>query len=103
MDLILNFEFVKLEKLFRDQIEARVGDPAPNLGILSMIRAFITKSELDFNLAIEELEDAQKKSELNFKDLTLKLYPAADLFTLKVYNYPMIQDSSPIIKTTRPS
>ena len=82
-DLILNFEFVKLEKLFKDQIEARVGDPVPNLGILSMIRAFITKSELDFNLAIEELEDAQKKSDLNFNDLTLKLYPAADLFTLK--------------------
>lgn len=81
--LIMNFEFVKLEKMFRDQQENNEGSSYLDLGILVIIRAFISKSETDFNLAIIELEAAQKGSEKRFKSLTHQLYPAADLFKFK--------------------
>lgn len=81
--LIFNFEFVKLEKILRDQPENNEGYSYLDLGILAIIRAFISKSEIDFNLAIIELEDAQKNSDKIFKTLTHQLYSAADLFTFK--------------------
>ena len=82
-DLILNFEFVKLENVLRDQLEQQKGNSNLDLGILGIIRAFISKSEPDFDSAIIELEDAEKKSENVFNSLTHKLYPSADLFTFK--------------------
>lgn len=79
-NLILNFEFVKLENMFRENKEE---SSHLDLGILGIIRAVISKSEMDFNLAIIELEEVQKSSEKRFKTVTHQLYPSADLFTIK--------------------
>lgn len=93
---VLNFEFAKVEKNLREQIEKDVGarkrgHEAMNLGILSVIRALITGSETDYNLAILQLTETQNDAIKIFSALTLKLFPSANHFTFR--SLQLIDDS----------
>lgn len=85
---ILNFEFAKVERSLRDKIEKDIGErktghAAVNLGIVSVIRALISRSETDYNLAILQLTETQNNATNIFSALTLKLFPSANFFTFK--------------------
>lgn len=85
---VLNFEFAKVERILREKIEKDVGErktghASMNLGIISVIRALISRSETDYNLAILQLSETQNNATKIFSTLTLKLFPSANLFTFK--------------------
>jgi hypothetical protein len=96
VNTVLNFEFAKIEKILREKVEKDVrerktGHVAMNLGIVSVIRALITRSETDYNLAILQLTETQNNSAKFFSELTIKLYPTANHFTFK--SLQLIDDS----------
>lgn len=93
---ILNFEFAKVENYLREKIEKdveerKVGHAAMNCAIVSVIRALISRSETDYNLAILQLTETQNNFGKIFSALTLKLFPSADAFTFK--SLQLVDDS----------
>lgn len=83
-ELILNLDFGKSEKLLRESAgNQQFGPSSVDLGIIGVIRALISRSETDYNLAILQLADNQKNSIKAFGALTLKLYPNDDRYTTK--------------------
>lgn len=85
---ILDFEFTKAEKILRENIEKDVGESklghaSMNLGIVNVIRALISRSETDYNLAILQLTETQNSASKMFSISTINLFPAADFFTFK--------------------
>ncbi len=66
---ILNFEIGKIETNLREKInqdveERKMGIAAMNLSIVGVIRALISRSETDYNLAILQLKIVLRKCSL---------------------------------------
>lgn len=88
-ELILNFEFSKAEKqlsesLEQDEAERNFELANMSISIIAVIKAIITHSEVNYNLAMKNLEENRIYARKMFLSLTFQLYPKADMFTVKM-------------------
>jgi hypothetical protein len=101
VEFILNCEFGKAEGELRDRISSEIKEKKPghcsmSLAVVTVIRALLSQSETDFNLAMIQLKDTQLVSRKMFHALTLQLCPNEDqsvLIGLKVKDDPRFLES----------